>query len=215
MKDHPYKVLDVKYEDFEFTRQTFVSTRYSMTSIVDCENLYSISKDNDFSFFNLCVAAIYKTIESIGELKQCFVDGEGREYEHINIVLPLIKEDHSVKNICIESIHNFESFKEWNDFLENAKDNEEYEYRYGPESKYHIFAILSCLPWVHYSSFIDTPLDNDAFTPSIHWGKYEDGKIPVTLNINHIFVFGYHLGLFFNRLGEYMENPNLIFEKIE
>lgn len=215
MKDHPYKVLDVKYEDFNFTRELFISTRYSMTSIIDCENLYSLSKENNFSFFNLCVAAIYKTIESVNELKQCFIEGEAREYEHINIVLPLIKEDQTLKNICIESIHDFKSLDEWNAFLENAKGDDDYHYEYGPESFKHIFAILSCVPWIHYSHFVDTDLGSDTFTPSIHWGKYEDGKIPVTLNINHIFVYGYHLGLFFNRLEEHMRNPETIFENIE
>ena len=215
MKDHPYKKLDFKEEDLKVNK-LFISSRYSMTSLIDCENLYSFSKENNFSFFNLCVAAIYKTIESIPELKTFMINGEGREYEHVNIVLPLINEDTSVENICIESIDNFKSFKEWNDFLQNIKnDSENHQYIYGPETENHIFAILSCIPWVHYLDFNDMTLASDNFIPVVHWGKYENGKIPVTISINHIFVFGYHLGLFFNRLSDYMKNPNSIFSDIE
>lgn len=213
MRDYPYKKLDAKIEDFEFTRKLFISSRHSITSVIDCENLYSFSKKNNFSFFNLCVAAIYRTIESIPELKQCFIEGEAREYEHINVILPLGNEDHTVNQVCIESIHDFNSFRDWDDFLMNVKNHpEDYEYKYGPESVNHVFAILSCIPWIHYSSFEDMTLDSDTFFPAIYWGKYVDGKIPVTLTSNHIFVYGYQLGLFFNRLSEYMENPETLFE---
>lgn len=124
MKEHPYKKLDFTEDDLKINK-LFVSSRYSITSLINCENLYSFSKENNFSFFNICVAAIYKTIESIPELRTFMIYGEGREYEHINIVLPLINEDTTVENICIESIDNFKSFKEWNDFLQNIKSNPE------------------------------------------------------------------------------------------
>lgn len=212
MKDYPYKTLSITDKDLEFTKQSFITTRYSMTSIIKCENLYSFSKENELSFFNLCVAAIYKTIESIPELRQCVMNGEGREYEHINIIMPLIKDDHSVQNISIDSIHDYNSFKEWNDCLNNVKNNiEDYRYDYGPDSLNHVFAILSCMPWIHYCEFKDMTLDSDKFFPAIYWGKYEEGILPVTITVNHIFVYGYHLGLFYNRLSEYMENPESIF----
>ena len=215
MKEHPYKKLDFKEEDLKINK-LFISSRYSITSLIDCENLYSFSKENEFSFFNLCVAAIYKTIESIPELKTFVLYGEGREYEHINIVLPLINEENNVGNICIESIDDFASFKEWDDFLQNIKQNpKNHQYVYGPESQNHVFAILSCLPWIHYTNFNDMTLASNNFIPVVHWGKYENGKLPVTISINHIFVFGYHLGLFFNILSNYMENPNSIFPNIE
>ena len=67
MKEHPYKKLDFKEEDLKINK-LFVSSRYSITSLIDCENLYFFSKENNLSFFNMCVAAIYKTIESIPDM---------------------------------------------------------------------------------------------------------------------------------------------------
>ena len=216
MREYSYKLLDFKKEDLDLNKQFFISSRYSMTSIIDCENLYRFSKQNDFSFFNLCVAAIYKTLESIPELRQFVIEGEGREYEHLNVILPVINDCHNLDNICVESIHDFNSFKEWNDFLENIKDNiKDYEYIYGLESLNQAFAVLSCVPWVHYVSYNDVTAPSDSYSPIVHWGKYEDGKVPVTITINHVFVYGYHLGLFFNRLSDYMANPDSIFPKIE
>ena len=212
MKEYSYKKLDLKEDALNFNKEFFVSSRYSMTAMMDCENLYSFSKENGFSFFNLCVAAVYKTIDSIPELRQVFIDGESREYEHLNIILTIPKEDHDIQEVCIESIHNFKSCKEWNDFLNNVKDNpKDHQYIFTPQSINHVFALLSCFPWYQYVSFTDATLDSGKFCPAAYWGKYENGKLPVTITVNHIFVYGHHTGIFFNRLAEYMKNPHSIF----
>lgn len=215
MYPHKYSTFSIKEEDLNF-RQFHITARYTITADVKCENLYNFSKKNNFSFFNLSVAAIYKTLEDIPELKKYIVDGECREYEQTNVVIPLIREDHLTNDICIESIRDFKSFKEWNDFLKGIKENpESHQHIFTPDTNEMPFAILSCLPWIRYTGFIDMPTDSDTYFPIVHWGKYDDGKVPVTLTSNHTFVYGYHLGLFFNKLEEYMNNPTLIFESIE
>ncbi len=215
MYSHPYKTFNIEEESLNF-RQFHITARYTITSDVKCKNLYDFSKENNFSFFNLSVAAIYKTLESIPELKQYIVNGECREYEQTNIIIPLIKEDYSTEDVCIESIENFKSFNEWNEFLLYVKENpKEYHHVFGPDAHEKPFAILSCLPWINYSGFIDMPTDSDTYFPIVHWGKYEDGKVPVTLTSNHTFVYGYHLGLFFKTLEQYMNNPDLIFPNID
>ncbi len=213
MNIYPYETFVINDEDLNF-RQFHITARYTITSTIACQNLYEFSKDNKFSFFNLCVAAIYRTLEDIPELKQYIIDGECRQYEHTNVIIPLLKEDNSTEDVCIESIDSFKSFKEWDAYLQNIKENpEDYLHIFKPEYIDQPFAILSCLPWMDYTGFIDMPTDSDTYFPIVHWGKYENGKIAVTLTSNHTFVYGYHLGLFFNKLSNYMENPNLIFPK--
>ena len=211
MYKYPYKSFSIKEEDLNF-KEFHSSARYTISSEVNCKELYDFSKENHFSFFNLCVAAIYKTLEDIPELRQYIIDGKCREYEHLNVVIPLLKEDNSTEDICIESIHDFKSFRQWDDFLQNVKkDTSNNLHFFGPDSGEYPFAILSCLPWISYSSFIDMPMKGDFYFPIVHWGEYKDGKIPVTLTANHTFVYGYHLGLFFTVLNDYMQNPDLIF----
>ena len=40
--------------------------------------------------------------------------------------------------------------------------------------------------------------------PLITWGKYSEGKIPISLTVNHMFVFGYHINSLM------MQYPNIL-----
>jgi len=46
--------------------------------------------------------------------------------------------------------------------------------------------------------------------PAIIWGKLEENKIPITLSISHIFIFGYHFKLFYEAVEKYFDNPELV-----
>lgn len=103
----------------------------------------------------MCVAAIYKTLEDIPELKQYIIDGECRQYEHTNVIISLLQDDNSTEDICIKSIDGFKSFKEEDNYLQNIKENpKNYLHIFKPEFVNQPFAILSCLPWMDYTGFI-------------------------------------------------------------
>ena len=67
------------------------------------------------------------------------------------------------------------------------------------------------MPWFYFTGFRNLVLNSDVFTTVIHWGKYENGKFPLAIEVNHTYIYAYHLGLFFDKLDEFMQNPNLIF----
>lgn len=158
-------------------RQFHITARYTITSTIKCQNLYEFSKENKFSFLNLCVAAIYKTLEDIPELKQYIIDGECRQYEHTNVIISLLQDDNSTEDICIKSIDGFKSFKEGDNYLQNIKENpKNYLHIFKPEFVNQPFAILSCLPWMDYTGFIDMPTDSDTYFPIIHWANMKKVK---------------------------------------
>lgn len=49
--------------------------------------------------------------------------------------------------------------------------------------------------------------------PVISWGKLVNGKIPVSLTASHVFVFGYHFKLFYEKIEKYLENPEILKKK--
>ena len=211
MKIHSYKRFEVDEKDL-FSLPSFISTRCEVTVVINAKKLYDFSKENDLSFFNSCVAAIYRTIEEIPEFKKYIINGEGRQFSETNVVFPLLKDDKSIQNVCIESINEFNSLKQWDDFLNHVKKHpDEYPVEYNEQSSEAPTAILSCMPWFNYTGFRNLILSSDVYIPIIHWGKYEDGKFPLTVEFNHTYIYGYQLGLFFDKLNEFMENPNLIF----
>lgn len=214
MKVHSYETFEIEemlLSSFDF----IVSSRYDVTCEVNAEKLFEFSKENDLSFFNCCAAAIYKTIEDIPEFKMYIVNGEARQYSQTNVVLPLPTANKNTRDVCIESLYDYKSFREWDDALNVLKAGiEEAEPVYGENLAECPIAVLSCLPWLPFTSFHNVIFTNNIYTQSVHWGKYEDGKMPVTITANHDFVQGHHFGLFYEILGEYLENPMSIFEEI-
>lgn len=47
--------------------------------------------------------------------------------------------------------------------------------------------------------------------PAISWGKLVDGKISISLTASHIFIFGWHFKLFYEKVEYYLSNPDLLF----
>ena len=69
---------------------------------------------------------------------------------------------------------------------------------------------VTCLPWVSFSHLSHTiKLDKLDAVPRLAWGKYFDdgGKIllPYSVQVNHAFVDGLHIGKFFEALRESFE----------
>ena len=47
--------------------------------------------------------------------------------------------------------------------------------------------------------------------PVVSWGKLVDGKIPVSLTASHVFIFGWHFKLFYEKLEMYLNNCEKLF----
>lgn len=74
------------------------------------------------------------------------------------------------------------------------------------------FFIVSCLPWLNYTSFNANNEGNITFLfPMVTWGKFfeQDNKIiiPLTIQIHHAVSDGYHCSLFFSDVKEISSSP--------
>ena len=204
------KKLDIKYESLPFL--DFFCSKYSMTAKVDISKVYEHSKKNGIPFFNLTSACILCTVNEIPELKKRIINKEVVEYENISAVTPILQEDKSIKEIEMPPLYYFNTFKEWNDYIQYKKKNIEKEEFILPSSKRdeEPIANFSCIPWVHFESMTNLVYQPLSIYPTISWGKMEDGKIPITLSVSHIFFFGYHFKLFYENIEKYFKNPELI-----
>lgn len=81
--------------------------------------------------------------------------------------------------------------------------------------KKHILTLcnLSCIPWINFDSMTNIIAEPNQIMPVIAGGKLVDEKIPVSLTASHVFIFGYHFKLFYEKLEYYLENPELLFNK--
>lgn len=77
---------------------------------------------------------------------------------------------------------------------------------------------VSCLPWIHFRS-ISHPIKLDAedSIPRISWGSFRENKgkniMPLAVQVHHGLADGYHLGTFFDRMQELVNDPEKLFEK--
>lgn len=213
MDNYTKTLLNINIKKLPF--YNFFTSRYSMTVKVNAQNTYNYSKNNNIPFFNLCEACILQGLNEIPEFKRRIINNKVYEYNKINAVSPILQEDNSILELEIEPLSNFNSFKKWNDNLNIKKENcKKYQYTINPELRDTLpIANLSCIPWLNFDSMTNIIEKPHQIMPLISWGKLVNGKIPISLTANHLFIYGYHFKLFYETIEKYLDNPHLITTK--
>ncbi|WP_323737215.1 CatA-like O-acetyltransferase [Methanosphaera sp. ISO3-F5] len=213
MGQYPKTELDIKVEELPF--QDFLTSRYSMTVRVNAQKTYTYSKKNNIPFFNMTASCILEAINEIPEFKRRIIDGKVYEYEKINAISPIMQEDHSIREIEIPPLSELGSLEKYNEYIENKKKNIENNQFLVEPSLRDILPIcnLSCIPWINFDSMTNIIASPNQLMPVIAWGKLVDGKIPISLTASHVFIFGYHFKLFYEKVEQYLEHPELLLNK--
>ena len=206
-----YEIVDVDVNELPF--QDFLTSRYSMTVKVNAKKTYDLAKKENIPFFNLTSACILETLNEIPKFKWRIVGDNVVEYEKINAVSPIMQNDYTIREIEMEPASEFENIFQWNEYVENKKDNiEDNQYLVEPMKRdEEPIANLSCIPWIDFDSMTNIIASPNQIMPVISWGKLVDDKIPVSLTASHVFIFGWHFKLFYEKLEEYLNNPEKLF----
>lgn len=214
MRKYNEKILDIKVEDLPF--QNFLTSRYCMTVKVSALKTFEKAKEEKIPFFNLTVACILEAINEIPEFKRRIKNNTVIEYEKINAVSPIMQKDHSIREIEMIPPSEFNSIYEWNEYVQNKKnDIENNQFLVEPEKRdEQPIANFSCLPWIDFESMTNIIASANQIMPVISWGKLVDGKIPISLTASHVFIFGWHFKLFYEKVEEYLTNPEKLFTKM-
>lgn len=214
MNKYSKKELDVKIEELPF--QDFLTSRYSMTVRVNAQNTYEYSKENNIPFFNMTAACILEAVNEIPEFKRRIINNKVYEYEKINAVSPIMQEDYTIREIEILPPSEHQTLNEYNQYIENKKkDIENNQYLVEPSLRDEMpICNLSCIPWIDFDSMTNIIASPNQLMPVISWGKLVNGKIPVSLTASHVFVFGYHFKLFYEKIEKYLENPEILKKRI-
>ena len=123
-----------------------------------------------------------------------------------------MQEDNTIKEIEILPPSEYTSLEEFNKIIENKKENIENNQFIVEPSLRDTMPIcnLSCIPWINFDSMTNIIASPNQIMPVITWGKLVNEKIPVSLTASHIFIFGYHFKLFYEKLEKYLENPKML-----
>lgn len=187
---------------FEFF-STLSDPFYSVSFELDVSRLYDFSKREDVSFYYSLTWLVTRALNSVDAFMYGMKTGRVIRYDHrIPSFTDLRKGSEAFHIVTMEAGDDLISFcktaKEKSlaqkSFLEQGSEGDQLIY-------------ISCLPWVPMTGFVtERDFNRDDSIPRVTWGKYQkrgDALIlNMSLDLNHRFIDGLHIGQFYERLTE-------------
>lgn len=204
------KELDFNLNENPF--KNFLSSRYSMSARVNAEKLWKYCKENDKSFFIMSLGCLMNAVNSVSQFKRRIIDGKVIEFDYLEGTTPIMDEGNEIyREMRVETPQNFENIDEWykyvkclsKDILSGKKEgfNLEMEKR-----DCENIANFSCIPWVDFDTLTTCIVESNQIQPLITWGKVnKDYEMSVAITVNHIFVNGRELAIFYENLQKELE----------
>lgn len=203
-----YEIIDIKKLDRADYFYYFISvgTTIEFTVKMDVTKVLEKCYNEKLNFQAVMLHRIYRAINQVDNFKYDLLDGK------------LIKWDKIVPTFSSMNKNNKLFFTLYADMQENEIDyNEVYKdtvNKYAtsttivPQGELpgNVFNV-SCIPWLHFEHFSSNSksMENN-IVKMITIGKYEQVNdryvLPITLQVSHAVVDGYHASLFFEKLRE-------------
>ena len=179
---------------------------FSVTFRQDVTNLYRFVKENGISFY---YALTYLCTQAINQVEAfCYLLKDGQLYlsegrsPSFTDLHPGSDQFHIVTMSCGSDIISFcraakEQSAAQSVFIDISSEADDLIY-------------ISCLPWVELTALTnERDFDRDDSIPRLAWGKYaeENGRkvLHISIELNHRFTDGIHVGKFHQRLTELIE----------
>lgn len=175
---------------------------YSITANIDVVNLYKFCKRNNLSFYYSMIYLVTKTCNSIQEFRYRIREDCVVFHEVIKPSFTLPTKNNLFRfSWCEYEDDLFKFVSKLVDSCESKVEDLIVNFDFSKDD----FIFLSCTPWIHFTSFTN-PYNTkmpDTF-PRITWGKYiwvnNSLTMPVSVQVHHALVDGYHLGMFYEKL---------------
>ncbi|MBP3889085.1 MAG: chloramphenicol acetyltransferase CAT [Cellulosilyticum sp.] len=188
---------------------TVAKSTYSLTVNMDITYLMTFIKQHNLRLYPTFTWIITRALNQHVEFKTCYdLNHQLGYYDEISPCYSILDDqtkimdsmttpyDQNFKNFYIQmttDLDNYKTSKHKTDFLPN-------------------FFLVSCLPWLSYTSFdVNNQSDYDFLLPMVTWGKYfeQQDKIlmPLTLQVHHAVCDGYHCSLFYKDVETVLAHP--------
>lgn len=205
---------------FEFFKG-FEYPNYSVSANVDISKFYAFTKEHDLPFF---ASMVYLTTETINQIPNFKLRIRGEKVVEHDIIHPVftVMTPSKLFNFCSSTYSkSFDTFLDKTlDAIEIAKNG---SLNISNDTDNDNCIYITSLPWVSFTQVVHPifPAPHGGI-PTITFGKYFDsnGKLemPLSLQVHHGLIDGLHIGLFFEKFQEILDNFNLYvdrsFEKI-
>ncbi len=171
-----------------------------VTSEVNFKGLVDIARVKKISFYGIMSYLVLRTLDSIEDFHIVFDNDQIYRYDKIDAYFTTLDSEHQIWFSDRLRLSDFENFIF--DF-EKKKHDAEMHIKKREKNKENNVVYLTCVPWIKISSILNPYNEFDSI-PRICWGKYymnDDAySINISIQFNHAFVDGWHIGQFFNVL---------------
>lgn len=203
----PYEKFYRK-ESVDFFKD-FVNPDVSVTCMVNAKKCLQKAKSLNEKFFHHYLHAILRAVNETEELHYRFSrNGDIVRYDRIDVLTP----------IKLAGTNHFTSMRfkyepMCKDFIISMRETIEHttnDTSYGAENELDEFDIilLSATPNLPFTSLTCTQRNKHGnYYPLINVGQMDsDGRMPLAISVNHSFVDGEHLSLFYNLVQKYLDS---------
>jgi chloramphenicol O-acetyltransferase type A len=197
-------------EHFEF----FYRADYPQFNVcmnLDITGFLSFVKEKKLPFYFATIYAAMKVVNTLDDFKYRIRNGQVVLHDKVHPSFTYLdsKEKSGLfKVVTIDMADNISDFALTAD--KAARSQKEYfpkELLAGRDDLIYI----TCLPWISFTHISHTiTLNRDDSVPRISWGKYfKDGDkvlLPFSVQVNHAVADGYQVGLYVEKVQEFLDN---------
>ncbi|MEN9655227.1 MAG: Chloramphenicol acetyltransferase [Bacteroidota bacterium] len=179
---------------------------YGITTTIDCTKAYAKAKVLDVSFFSYYLHKTLSAVNAVENFRYRIIEDEVYVFDVIDASATVMREDTTFGFSYMpftEDINEFTQIVQTE--IERMQTTTGVFTREYPDNLIH----FSALPWINFTSLSHAR----SFTwpdscPKISVGKLteENGKksIPISVHVHHGLADGYHVGLFLEKLQQFM-----------
>lgn len=187
---------------------------FNLCANVDVTNFITILKRHNLPFTFSVVYAIARTAKEIKEFRWRIIDGDLYECENVRPSFTTYTEVADVFSFCDVAYE-----KNYMDFINKAATKAA-EMSINPsfeDSDKQDYLFLSSIPWISFTGFQHAmPFHPTDSMPRMTWGKYfeENGKIkmPLSVQAHHALVDGRHIGQYFQKFEQLLNDFEAVLE---
>ena len=179
---------------------------YRVTFTLDVTNLYRYVKERELSFYYALVYLCTRAVNRVEAFLYTIEDGKVRMYDKRQPSFTDLEKGSELFRVVFVPCEG-----SLDDFCRAAKaKSESQHFFFDPAAETNDLIYFSCLPWMDVTGLTnERNLDPDDSIPRIAWGKYIDvngrKQLHISLEINHRFIDGVHLGRFNEELCRLIE----------
>lgn len=189
-------------QHFEFFN-TFADPYFAVTAAVDVTSSYAFAKKNDLSFFSVYLHACMTAINQIENFKYRIEEDKVVVYDTIHASATMMRPN---KTFGFSFINYDEDVKVFEKNLKREKDRIYNSNSLFPPQNSQDCIYCSALPWISFTGHKEPVNGGKESVPKLAFAKIEANNeklsMQVSVSVNHALVDGYHVGLFFEKFQE-------------